>query len=149
MFEIEYYLSVNNEEDIVNVDDASLRYHLFLGGIILKKDFETINFDWDWIPLLDFAICLQNISNSLLGKTQGEEEFEFTESDSKISFARDREKIIIRSSLSNEILDVEFHEFQSTVRKFYKQLILEIAEKNRNIKDNDAFVRYLNETEKM
>lgn len=149
MFEIKYNFSKNNDINVVDADETALRYNFFLGSIILKKENKSIVIDWDWVPLIDFAICLLIICNNLLKKTQGEEEFEFTESDSKITFQKNGNTIKIVTSFSDEILEMSFEEFKKSVRKFYKDVIFEVVEKNQEIKDNASFIEYFKEAEKM
>jgi len=149
MFEIKYNFSDNSNENVAIADETELRYNLFLGSLNFKRDNKTISTDWDWIPLLDVVICLVIISNSLLKKMQGKEEFEFTESDLKIIFQKDGDWIKITASFSDEILEMSFEEFQRVVKKFYKDVIFAIVEKNHEIKDNSSFIKYLKEAEKM
>jgi len=149
MFEIKYRFSGSASSDITKSDETDLRYNLFLGSLILKTQNNSIIIDWDWIPLIDFAICLFTICNNLNTKMQGEEEFEFTESDSKIIFQKNGDRIKIVTSFSDEILEMSFEEFQEGVRTFYKSLLFEVVEKNQEIKDNASFVKYLKEAEKL
>jgi hypothetical protein len=149
MFEIKYNFSRNNNVNVVDADETAIRYNLFLGSLILKKEDKSIVIDWDWVPLIDFAICLRTICNSLLKKMHSEEEFEFTESDSRIMFQKDGDKITIATSFSDEIIEISFEEFQKAVSKFYKEVIFEAVEKNKEIKNNDSFIEYLKEVENM
>jgi hypothetical protein len=149
MFEIKYNFLKDNDMNVVNADETALRYNFILGSIALKKDNNSITLDWDWIPLLDFAICLLAICNSLVKKGQGMEKFEFTESDSIITFQKNGDKIRVVTSFSDQFLEMSFEEFQKVIRKFYKDVIFEAAEKNQAIKKNDSFIKYLKEAEKM
>ncbi|SFC82836.1 hypothetical protein SAMN05421747_13216 [Parapedobacter composti] len=149
MFEIKYNFSKNNNVSAVDADETALRYHLFLGSLILKRENKSIVIDWDWIPLIDFAICLLAIYNSLHKKTQGEEEFEFTESDARITFQKNENNIKIITSFSDEALEMNMEEFQKAINKFYKDIIFEVAKENQEIKGNNSFNEYLKEAEKM
>jgi hypothetical protein len=77
------------------------------------------------------------------------EKFEFTESDSIITFQKNGDKIRVVTSFSDQFLEMSFEEFQKVIRKFYKDVIFEAAEKNQAIKKNDSFIKYLKEAEKM
>ncbi len=149
MFEIKYNFSGSNSSDAVNADTAAFRYNLFLGSLILKEDNHSIIFDWDWIPLLDFALSLLAICNNLTSKVIGEEEFEFTESDATIIFSRNGDRIKMMSSFSNESLEMNFGEFQKGVKSFYKEIIFDILGKRQELKSNSVFIEYLREAEKM
>ncbi len=149
MFEINYNFSIDNSQDVAKADETTLRYNLFLGSLILKKGNNLISIDWDWVPLLDFALCLLTICNSLVQKTSGKEEFEFTESEAKIIFQRDGDTVRITTSFSTEILEMNFEDFQKATRKFYKDVIFDVLGKNQVLKNNTTFLGYLNEAEKM
>ncbi|MES2619693.1 MAG: hypothetical protein V4615_02495 [Bacteroidota bacterium] len=149
MFEVKYSFSDNVSSDIIKADETDLRYNLFLGSLILKTQKKSIIIDWDWIPLIDFAICLLAICNNLLTKMKGEEEFEFTESDSKVFFQKNGDRIKIITSFSDEVLEMSFEEFQSAVKMFYKSLLFEIVGKVQEIKNNSSFIEYLKEAEQL
>ncbi len=149
MFEIIFSFSNSNDRNVVNADEIALRYNFFLGSLYLKKADQSILIDWNWVPLIDFAICLHAICGNLIGKTHGEEEFEFTESDSKIIFKKNGDNLKIVTSFSNEILEMSFEEFQNAVKEFYKNIIFKAIERNQEVSGNDAFIKYLREAEKM
>ena len=149
MFEIKYSLSGNASSDVTKADETDLRYNLFLGSLILKTQKKSIIIDWDWIPLIDFAICLLAICNNLLTKIKGEEEFEFTESDAKVFFQRNGDRIKIVTSFSDQVLEMSFEEFQKGVKMFYKNLLFEIVGKVQEIKYNSSFIEYLKEAGKL
>ena len=149
MFEINYNFSNDNSQDVAKADETTLRYNLFLGSLILKKGNNSISIDWDWIPLLDFALCLLTICNSLAQKIRGEKEFEFTESEAKIFFQRDGDTVRIVTSFSNEILEMSFEDFQKAIKKFYKDVIFDVLGKNQVLRNNTTFLGYLKEAEKM
>lgn len=113
--------------NISEADKMALRYDLFPGSIYLKSDKADIILDWDWIPLLDFSICLLSICSNLLKKLIGVEEFDFTESGAKIIFIRHADMVKISSSFSEKILNISFEEFQKTVRKFYKAIVFQYS----------------------
>ena len=149
MFDIKYHLSYNTYSDITKADESDLRYNLFLGNLVLKTQSQSIIIDWDWIPLLDFAFCLLTISNNLSAKMRAEEEFEFTESDAKIYFQKNNDKIKIVVSFSDKQLEISFEEFKTGVHEFYKNLVFEIITKDKEIKNNILFLEYLKEAEKL
>ncbi|MCE1169583.1 MAG: hypothetical protein LWX70_15980 [Sphingobacteriia bacterium] len=149
MMRIEYSFSDSNTTNIIKADEMALRYNLFLGSLTLKKDNHSILIDWDWVPLLDFALCLLEIYKKLSNQSSGLQEFEFTESDAKLIFEKSIDKINIAASFSNETLETSFEEFQIATKKFYKDVINDILVKNKEIKENATFTKYLQETERM
>jgi hypothetical protein len=147
MFEIQFRLSNNDDKNIV-VDETNIRYDCFLGSIKLKNEKISILIDWEWIPLLDFALCLLIISKQF-HKINQVEEFEFTESDSKLIFQKTGSSIKIFFSFSEELLETSFEEFEEGCKMFYKNLLQEIVTKNENIEKNAFFLKYLIDVETM
>ncbi len=145
MFEIKYKFSDSNFIDIANLNDTSLRYNLFLGNITLQKNKDLILLDWCWIPILDFALCLVSISDTLSQKTNGEKELDFTESDEKLIFQKTNNNIKIITSFSNEILEINFEDFKKVVKEFYKNFISDVVKQNHELKNNKIFLKYLKE----
>ncbi|NII29044.1 hypothetical protein HB364_28455 [Pseudoflavitalea sp. X16] len=143
MFEIEYNFSNTNSENIVDADETTLRYSLFLGNLTLKNAGKSIKIDWDWVPLLDFALSMVMICDNLHENKNGEELFEFTESDEKIIFEKNGNKIKITTSFTDDALEMDFVIFKTITDKFYKKLISDIFIKNQELKDNTAFIKYL------
>lgn len=143
MFEIKYSFAEDYTEAGKNVDETALRYELFLGSFRLEKDDKTLSVDWNWIPLLDFALCLQTICNRLNKQAGGEEIFDFTESDATITFRRNEDKCEIFTSFSDTSFMMNYPEFQEAVRLFSKKVITDILSKNEKLKDNRVFKKAL------
>src|SRR4051812_46182723 len=86
------WIKSSTAADLSLIDEMTLRYKTFLGDqkfIAKGTDFSA---RWGWVPILDFAACLMEITERL---KQGESElvFEFTESDSQIHFNRQGENV--------------------------------------------------------
>jgi len=139
MFEIKYRFAKNQPEVVNDIDELALRYEFFLGSLWLEKNDTKLSMDWNWIPLLDFALCLKFIYNQLSEQVQGEEIFDFTESDATIAFRRDEDKCEIVPSFSNRSLMMSFIEFQEAVQLFCEKVITDILSKNKKLKNNVVF----------
>lgn len=147
MFEIKYSFSNNNQLNAIYLDEETLRYNVFLGNLILKKDSESIVIDWGWIPLLDFAICLLTIYNNISEKKEGYEEFEFTESDEKIFFERNHNILKITTTFSENTLKIDFEDFKNAFKKFYKGIFHDVLLQNRQLLENKAFLTHFVKSE--
>ena len=143
MFKINYYIANSNVEKVSIIDQMSLRYDMFLGGIVLTDRDNQIPFNWDWIPVLDFAFCLITILNKFLYGDSENEEFEFTESERKLYFVKEGNNINIRTSFSEDHLKVPFEDFRFALYKFFEDVILNIYDKNPHLKNDSVFVNYL------
>ena len=139
MFEIKYKFADDQIKIDKNVDEMTLRYELFPGSLTLEKEDKRIEMDWEWIPLLDFALCLGNICDRLGKQTKGEDIFEFTESDATITFRREDNVCTIDASFSDVSFAMDFVEFQNSVKIFSEKIITDILANNKKLKNNSIF----------
>lgn len=113
--------------NLANADEIALRYDLFLGDINFESNGAGFSTDCGWIPLLDFFLALSQIIRNLYLKNNGEESFEFTESERKIIFVRHGLTVAIRSTLPKKTIEVPFAELIGAVdegtAKFHKELL--------------------------
>ena len=144
MFEIKYHFAKQNSNIEYNLDESSLRYQQFLGSLELIHNDNVLVFDWDWIPLLDFAISLLIIAHNLAENKLGEENFEFTESDDEIIFKRNFEVITIHDLSSNIELHLAFENFRFGISEFCKRFLSDILSMNSNLKRNKLIQEYTN-----
>ncbi len=149
MFKIEYNLKENNTLNASIVDEAELRYTLFPGNIILKSEHNLILMDWEWIPVLDFAICLLEICNNLMQNEVGINEFEFTESNEKLILQKDYNRIRIVPTFLDKVIETTFEEFKIEVERFYTDIIFVILSGNKELNHNKVFRQYLDEAERI
>jgi len=143
MLDIKY--SFSNSDQYTNyktADDTSLRYSLFLGSLILQKDSSRIRLNWEWIPLLDFAVCFLSIYLELLGKRNLKKIFEFTESDGQLFIERVDDRISISTSFSDEKIEMSFNDFSIGIKAFYLNIMQEIKNKYDGIELNEFFLVY-------
>jgi len=143
MFEIKYRFAGNYTENLKAVDEMTLRYEFFLGSLWFEKDDKKIAMDWEWIPLLDFALCLHTLCGHLDKQPKGEEVFDFTESDATVSFRREEDKCELFTSFSDSSLMMSFPEFQEAVQLFCKKVIADILSKNAGLDNNRVFKKAL------
>lgn len=136
IFEIKYRFTGNRPETISdsNVDEMTLRYDLFLGSVSFKQGDKKIPMEWEWIPLLDFALCLSTICTQLDKQEKGKEIFEFTESDATLTFQREKDKCKISASFTDVVLTVNYNVFQKTVQLFRKEITTDILAQNEGMK---------------
>ena len=143
MFQIEYSLDGPIPPKESDVNEVSLRYELFTGGILLKDNNNQIEINWGWVPVLDFGYCLTEICRSLTNMSGEFKEFEFTESGEKVMFRKESNKLNITTTFSDICLSVDFEEFKSGVKMFYLGLIANILKIWKNAENNNDFLIYL------
>lgn len=149
MFEIKYNFSDNDTEELLYPDEKSLRYNHYRGNLILQNGKDSIFIDWNRTPLIDFSLSILQICNVLLEKRDAGEEFEFTETNEKIAFEKNNDKVKIIPSFSIVTLEIDFEEFRKAIKKYYKTFALDVISKNQSLRINVLLLNYLYEAERL
>lgn len=126
MFRIKYQIISKNLFNNQALSKEHLHYDIFLGNVQFLSIDREIKMNWEWIPIFDLAFCLQQISFALGNLPSGEEYFEFTENVETIIFSKNNCTLVIKTSFSSVILEVDFGEFKSEVYSFYNSIYKEI-----------------------
>jgi hypothetical protein len=138
---LDYRLSEDWDENSINLaaaDETELRYYAATGDVILRNDQSDLSARWGWIPLIDFALALRKIAEAL-AVTEGNETFEFTESDATLRFERRGQEIIVRGSYASGEITVSFTEFSEQAREFARRLDAELRAKCPELGRNSAY----------
>lgn len=144
-FEIEYYFSDSERSEAASatdIDESSLRYYLFPGSVYLDCSVARLEFDWGWIPLLDFAICLSGVVENLNKAAKGIEEFDFTESENTITCTRDGNLVKVDASSTEESLVVSWTEFREGFKRFHKNVFADALVLMPDLENNVTFLEY-------
>jgi len=139
---INYQLSLGFQPenlDFARMDESDLRYGFFTGSVRFCGRDVTLRFDWGWIPLIDFAICLSDIGRNLSQTETGIEEFTFTESDDTISFKRFNDLLQIEASTSDQIVYTTSSEFQNAVVNFCNRVFLDAISRYPDLRKDKWF----------
>lgn len=148
MFEIKYDLA-NDDTEIIEIDEMSLRTKHFPGTITLKNEGFCIFIDHQKVPVVDSAFNMLRICNVLVRKKDGTEDFEFSRSDRKITFQKEGGKVKIIPSFSVVTLDVPVDDFKEGTKRFFQKVVQDVMKKNQSLKMNALFFGYLREAEKI
>ncbi len=141
---LSYRLSEKWDEDstdLSTVAETDLRYYVAPGDIILRADQTDLSANWGWIPLIDFALALREISEALAG-AEGNETFEFTESEATLEFKRLGQEIEISASYAPGEVIVPLPVFTKQVRKFAQQLDAELLAKRPELGRNPVYQEF-------
>jgi len=149
MFKIESTLSPRWEYDLSNITVEDLSYRLFLGSVKLSGDNQEMNFDYDWIPLVDFASAMLRIQRKFSSGLSTHETFEFTESDEKLIFELSDDLVSIDSKRTKERLVVSLDDYSAGVVKNYVDLVSQLITKYPDIRISPSFKRYIEEAHKL
>jgi hypothetical protein len=143
MFSINYNIIRSGFEEIEFINDDQIRYDFLLGGVVFNTGDYKIFMDWDWIPLLDFSICLSDIVKNLSLNGLSNGLFEFTESAETIKFSRNNSVLKITCSFTEVVLDVSFKEFAEEIKRFNNEISIYIREHVEPHKINNTLNKYL------
>jgi hypothetical protein len=127
-----------NSTDLAAADETDLRYYAANGDIILRKDQTNLSAGWGWIPLIDFALAMREISEAL-ADGEGSETFEFTESEAKLQFDRQGQEMTISSSYAPGEITVPFTAFVEKARDFGQRLNAELLAKRPELRQNPVY----------
>ena len=124
--------------DLSTVAEADLRYYVAPGDIILRADQTDLSAIWGWIPLIDFALALREIAEAL-AVAEGNETFEFTESEATLNFECQGQEVVISGSYAPGEVIVPFTVFREQVRDLVRRLDAELLAKHPELGRNPAY----------
>jgi hypothetical protein len=140
MIELGYNLreSPVQDHDLKEVDESTLHYNLFLGDVTFRVDEADMSALWGWIPIVDFAVCLDRIANELVpNKSQS---FEFTESEDRIDFTLLDATVDIRTTYAAPQANVSAEELRQATRDFLRRVLDDLTAKYATLAQN-AYIR--------
>ena len=138
---LDYRLSEEWDEDAMDlstVAEADLRYYVAPGDIILRADQADLSAIWGWIPLIDFALALREIAEALAA-AEGNETFEFTESEATLNFERQGQLVVISGSYAPGEVIVPLPVFREQVRDLARRLDAELLAKHPELGRNPVY----------
>jgi hypothetical protein len=126
--------------DLGTAEETDLRYYVAPGDVVLCTDQTDLSADWGWIPLIDFALALREITEAL-SEAEGSETFEFTESEATLQFDRVGDEIVIASSYAPGELRTPLAVFRNQVDEFARRLNNELLQKHPELELNPDYQR--------
>ena len=141
---LDYRLSEKWDEDstdLSTVAETDLRYYVAPGDIILRSDQTDLSANWGWIPLIDFALALREISEAL-AVAEGDETFEFTESEATLEFKRRGQEMEISGSYAPGEIIVPLPVFTKQVSEFAQRLDAELLAKRPELGRNPVYQEF-------
>jgi hypothetical protein len=139
---LDYRLSENWDSDpgfLLAADETDLRYYTFAGDIILRDTQTDLSTHWGWVPLVDFAVGLREISAAIEVGIAPAKNFEFTESDATLEFERHGADVTIRSSYAPGKIILPCAEFRKRVLDFARRLDMELLSRLPRLGQNAAY----------
>jgi hypothetical protein len=122
------------EADLAHATELALRNDYFLGDIMVRIGEFHLRTRLGWLPVLDFAVTLRETADSLHLDEEGA--YEFTESDAKISFDRQGERIRVTSTEAPGAGEAPFLEFARAARAFARKVITDLCARYPSLVEN-------------
>lgn len=146
MITLEYHISPMSPERLSakaleNSSEADLRYELFLGDIVFRINDADFSAQWDWVPVLDFALEIDEIVSKL--SPHDSAELEFTESDSVIRFDREVEETRVSANYSTGVAVVAHRHLAQATASFRGKVIAELLLAYPRLRENKAMEKWL------
>jgi len=151
MLELDYQISgewcrADSRPDLSGADETALRYNVLLGDIKLRIDGVELGTDFGWVPLVDFAVCLKQITKKLGLSPNIGAAFDFTESDASIRFERRGGNVEISPSYIAASGIVSFDDFVSAVDAFVSRVRTDLIVRFPSLSGNHVFRRLMTAT---
>jgi hypothetical protein len=141
MITLDYRLrrSPDAGRDLRAVDESALHYDLFLGDVIFRVDEADMSTSWAWVPIIDFAVCLDRIVSGL--EPRETQSFEFTESENRIDFTLLDGTVEIRTTYAtSREARVSVEEFRRATREFLRRMLDDLTTRHATLAQN-AYIR--------
>jgi hypothetical protein len=139
---LDYRLSENWDSDpafLLSADETDFRYYTFAGDIILRDAETDLSTHWGWVPLVDFAVGLRDISAAIEAGIAPAQKFEFTESDAILEFERHGADVTIHSSYAPGKIVLPSAEFRTRVLDLGRRLNMELLSRLPSLRQNAAY----------
>lgn len=123
-----------------DLSDSSLTYLLysaFMGDLEIVSADISIKTGFGWVPLLNLVLELPRAVRD--AATTGVGVYEFTESDSRLTFTRELEGFAIRGSYSPGEIRVSGEELQQAISKFTEASLAYVVSSNPELSLNHEF----------
>lgn len=124
-------------------DEWALRYDCFLGDVTFMVFEVDLSAKWGWVPVLDFALSLHSIVDSLAVGDGAEGLFEFTESDAAISFRRVGDAIEIEASYVPGLARVGYADLRGAAKRFLLRVLEDLVGLHPDLGANPFIARVL------
>jgi hypothetical protein len=122
MFRIGYKIVDYYFGEIEEISDQEVQHSFLLGNISLFSSDVTIEMEWAWIPLLDFAYCFKEIATNIIATENAKQYFEFTENTEILEFSKEGEQLKISASFSPVVISTTVKDFEIATNEFHSSI---------------------------
>jgi hypothetical protein len=133
------------QTDYRTADVHALRHDLFCGDVYLAEDERELSTAWGWVPVLDFAWALCDITEQLDRDPRGSRaarpqraELDFTESTDRLRFARRFGHVAVTADWApdEKPLSLPHGELRREARDFLHDLVADLTDMHDDLGGN-------------
>jgi hypothetical protein len=129
-------------DDLAKATEVDFRFRVALGDLILAMPPNDFSARWGWVALIDFVVSVREILNHLKrGGTRSQ--FEFTESEATLTFARRGAGLVITASYAPGQIQIPLASFEERLRWFEGGLRADLVKNHPALDHHPVFNRLL------
>jgi hypothetical protein len=126
--------------DLAQATQEDFDFRLFCGDIVFRVGTAVFDARWGWVPVVGFAVELQDILSQLATEEEGE--LHFTESSATVSFRRVGSAIKVSATYTPDKATVPFQELHDAVNEFLRRLLAGLRGEWPQLQDNLLFQQW-------
>ncbi|MBV8899987.1 MAG: hypothetical protein JOY92_07740 [Verrucomicrobia bacterium] len=139
---VTYLEEFRDPDDLANATEVDFRFRVALGDLILAVPPNDFSARWGWVPLIDFVVSVREILNHLKGGAT-HSQFEFTESEATLTFARREADVVITASYAPGQIQIPLASFEERLHWFEGGLRADLVKNHPALEDHPVFNRLL------
>ena len=133
---LDYRLSEDwdeNSTDLAAADETDLRYYAAIGDVILRNDQTDLSARWGWIPLIDFALAMREISEGSGSRRRETRRSSLLSPTRHFDFERRGQEMTVSGSYATGEIVVPFAAFIEQAADFARRLDEEVRAKRPDL----------------
>jgi hypothetical protein len=139
---VQYPEEFRDPDALANATEVDFRFRVALGDLILAAPPDDFSARWGWVPLIDFVVSVRDILNHL--KRGGiRSQFEFTESEATLTFARHEAGLVITASYAPGNIQIPLASLEERLRWFEGALRADLVKNVPALDHHPVFNRLL------
>lgn len=126
--------------ELATADEMTLRYDCFPGDVVLTVDDVDLSARWGWVPVLDFAMALDDAVDGLTRAQDGTQVVDFTENDAVLELTRRGTDVAVTASWTTGRAVVALADLRSGAKGLLQRLLTDLVARFPQLADNPVIV---------
>lgn len=125
--------------DLALEDAGSLHYEWFPGDVIFHGEGVDFSARWGWVQVLDFALCLAKIAETL--HAVGQATYEYTEATAALIFRLEGEDVVVSATYAPGVLRIPHAVFLDLAVRFAQRVTADLCRDHPRLAMNPEMTR--------